>query len=182
MLPKLLARDLGIAALAALVFLGAESLHAWAPGPLTAVLTLLLTVAAGYVVGYLVHEWGHFAGARMAGSAIALNDWRSLFLFRFDMERNSPVQFLSLGWGGNLSPWVYAAVLAAALGSGTLARAGLLIAAFAGALFVNLVELPILSRVARGEEWSFQTTGAYYARQGGIALLVAAGGVWLLAA
>ena len=53
------------------------------------------------VCGYLLHEWGHLAGALLAGSAV--QPGRSLasgFLFSFDAHGNTRRQFLALSLGG----------------------------------------------------------------------------------
>jgi hypothetical protein len=99
MFAKLLARDLTIVALAALLWRVAAAASA-TPG----FAGDLAGVLAGATLGacaYLLHEWGHLAGALLAGSSV--RPGRSLasgFLFSFDSRANTRRQFLALSLGG----------------------------------------------------------------------------------
>lgn len=61
---------------------------------------LLAGLAVG-VVAYLLHEWGHLAGALAVGSVVhPSRSLRSPFVFSFDSKRNSRQQFLVMSLGG----------------------------------------------------------------------------------
>lgn len=64
-------------------------------------------VVAGFVIASTTHEWGHFAGARLAGavSPVLEEPRRHFFMFDFAMDQNDARQFLSMSWGGILAPW-----------------------------------------------------------------------------
>ena len=147
----LAARDLGIVAVGVLLFHGANALHAWGGSVLTAGVAVLTAAIVAFVVNYIAHEWGHLAGARAAGGIAMPNPLRSIQLFRFDADKSSALAFQSMGWGGNLAPWVVATALAVWVAPEGPGHRALVTTALAGALFVNLIELPILARAARGQ-------------------------------
>jgi hypothetical protein len=143
MFAKILARDLVIVALTALIWhLGAAaSATPGVPGDFAGVL-------AGVTVGlcaYLLHEWGHLAGALAAGSSV--RPPRSLasgFLFSFDSRRNTRRQFLALSFGGwattALAVWLVYAKLPD-LFAARVARGVVL----ANVLLVIAIELPLVA-------------------------------------
>ena len=51
-----------------------------------------------------VHEWGHYAGAKLTGAIAPRNPISKVFpMFHFDIERNTDAQFIATGLGGNIS-------------------------------------------------------------------------------
>ena len=69
--------------------------------------TRALGVTAGTLVavaGFLLHEWGHWLGARWTGSVVHYP--RTVFaplLFHFDTRANDRRQFLAMSYGGYLA-------------------------------------------------------------------------------
>ena len=59
---------------------------------------------AGLLVGgtaFVLHEWGHLAGALVSRSVLHLNhDLRAPFIYSFDARKNSLKQFVSMSLGG----------------------------------------------------------------------------------
>jgi len=120
------------------------------PGPGPA----LVAVAAGAgaaLCGYLVHEWGHLLGARLAGAVVHLpTRARDHFLFRFDVARNDRRAFLAMSVGGLGASLVAVAALLAVLPLGALSGQVALGLVAAGVLATFVLELPVAWRVARG--------------------------------
>ncbi|UCE85026.1 MAG: hypothetical protein JSU66_11795 [Deltaproteobacteria bacterium] len=89
----------------------------WQLGPLSVgegVLSDLFGVVAGVALGacaYVLHEWGHFAGALASRSVVRPPEHlRSVYLFSYDSRRNSRRQFLVMSVGGfivtGLAVWI----------------------------------------------------------------------------
>jgi hypothetical protein len=109
---------------------------------------LVNAVVAGFVIPSVVHEWGHFAGARLAGAESPVFDAprRHFFLFDFPMDRNDTTQFLWMSWGGILAPWAVV-VLAALLVPLSLTSGALLFATLVGrAVATAAFEVPVVLR------------------------------------
>jgi hypothetical protein len=144
MLAKLLARDLAIVALTALIWqLGAEA--SAVPGLRGDFAGVLAGVTIG-VSAYLLHEWGHLVGAMLAGSTV--HPARSLasgFLFSFDSRANTRRQFLSLSFGGWLATaivlWAVYAQLPSELFASRVARG----VVTANVLLVIVIEVPLVA-------------------------------------
>jgi len=99
MFGKLLLRDLGVASVVGAAWLLTWPLSA-GPGPLADLTGVALGFGAG-LAAFLAHEWGHFVGALLTGARVhAPPTWTSAFLFSFDSERNSQMQFLVMSLTG----------------------------------------------------------------------------------
>ena len=109
-------------------------------------------LVAGMILPSIIHEWGHFAGARLSGAqSPALEKPRNhYFMFDFAMDQNDARQFIWMSWGGILAPWVL--VVGAwvfvpwALTSGLVLIATLMSRAVA----VTVFEAPIAQAVSQG--------------------------------
>jgi hypothetical protein len=112
-----------------------------------AVLTGLLSA----VCGYLAHEWGHLLGARLSGSVVERPPSPlSLFLFRFDSDRNGRGAFLAMSLGGFAASAAGVALLLAVLPRDVLSGQLALTLTALGVLATALLELPPFFRVLRG--------------------------------
>lgn len=111
---------------------------------LTALFTVLLAV--------LLHEWGHLAAAALWHSRVMLpaTPWQSLFLFRFDVARNSRAQFIAMSLGGFAASLLMLLALLIALPRETLAGQLSLGLVLIGVAATFIFEVPILWRVWRG--------------------------------
>lgn len=143
MFAKLLARDLTIIALTALIWrLGASA--SATPGMAGDFAGVLAGITIG-ACGYLMHEWGHLLGALLAGSAItAPKSVASGFLFSFDSRSNTRGQFLSLSFGGWVASllvlWLVYAVLPGELFASRVARG----VVAANMLLIVVIEVPLV--------------------------------------
>jgi hypothetical protein len=110
-------------------------------------------IAAAVLVG-LVHEWGHYTGARLAGAEAPVfkQPVRYFFLFDFPFDRNDRRQFLWMSWGGILAPWLLVLLTALSVPIDNPSRA-LLLAAFVGrSVAIAVFEVPVALETARGAE------------------------------
>lgn len=111
-------------------------------------------VAAGLATAlsaFVLHEWGHLAGALAGGAVVSPNPGLgALFLFRFDTRRSGRRAFLAMSYGGFTASGAVIGVLALALPldrvSGWVAGA----AVAAGIVATAVLEIPVARRVARG--------------------------------
>jgi hypothetical protein len=110
-------------------------------------------VAAAVVTG-VVHEWAHYAGARLAGAAARVFEEpvRYFFLFDFCFERNDRRQFLWMSWGGILAPWLLVLLTALCVPIDNASRAMLVAAFVARAVQIGVFEVPVALRTAQGAE------------------------------
>lgn len=143
MFAKLLARDLTIVALTALIWRVGASASA-EPGMAGDFAGVLAGITIG-ASGYLLHEWGHLLGALLSGSAVtAPRSVASAFLFSFDSRANTRGQFLSLSFGGwiasGLVLWAVYAVLPGELFASRVARG----VVAANVLLIVLIEIPLV--------------------------------------
>ena len=137
------------AALAALDAWHGEAATWW-----TAVLTSLAGFITAYVTCYILHEWGHWAGAIASGASVRILPPSQPLLAGFDISAHSTRQFVWLSWGGVLG---YAVVAASCLTLYALApdRLGTAALAVGGLAFLVqslAVDVPQIVRVLRGAD------------------------------
>lgn len=139
-------------ALVAAVYALAEAGHTGSPGsPLALLLAVLSGAVLGLTLSLLVHEWSHYAGARLAGGHILPVPRRRLFVFNWDFACNSPRQFMAMSYAGSAGS-LLALILLALLLSPPSPAGTAAIAASAGSLvLVAVIEWPVLFRIHRGE-------------------------------
>lgn len=120
---------------------------------LASVIAVANAVVAGYVISVLFHEWGHFAGARMAGSySPMVREPAGAFIFGFSFEKNSREQFLKMSLGGIGANWLLVLLIIALVPLDTASRAALFAVALAQAISVTVFEGPIVVRATYGTE------------------------------
>ena len=99
----------------------------------------------------MIHEWGHFAGARLSGGTAPLTPVTlPLPLFNFDFARSETRHFQAMGVGGNLAHWMVVLLIAIFLPPETAGRVALLAGALGFAVFASAVEFPVISRCHGG--------------------------------
>ncbi len=142
-------RDLVILALALAVWqLEGTSRHAGGAGATALACSAAVLTA---LCGYLFHEWGHWAGARLLSSVIEVPDrFATVFLFRFDADANDRAQFLGMSFGGFVASAVAVAILVAVLPLDAPAGRIALALVALGVLATFVLEVPVAWRVARG--------------------------------
>jgi len=179
-LSQVILRDVAILAALLSLFAAAET---WATASGLG-LASLLSVVDGLLVGVatagLLHEWGHFAGARLAGGHAPLKPIGSFpTLFDFDYKNNDSRAFDWMSIGGNAADIAAVLVLFFALPVSTPGQAALVAGAFGFAVFAASVEFPVI-RKARSGMTGIQALStlprdffARYSRRGAIAAAIA---------
>ncbi|MEE8312944.1 MAG: hypothetical protein V3R91_01385 [Myxococcota bacterium] len=162
MLAKRFARDALIVAAGWVVWRAVDSWSVQSGGLAATATAIPVAIVLSVVWGYLAHEWGHLAGAKISGGGVRVHGLRSFPVFTFDTQGSSRTQFQVMGWGGNLAPWCVLALLLALVPSDAPARIALIAAVVGGTLFTNLVEVPVLLRVARGGTIDVRQPGSRY--------------------
>lgn len=148
-----------VATIHAVMLLGALTLwgaaDAWAVATdwgLAWFVALANAVIAGHVVASTLHEWGHFAGARLSGSVspVLKEPVRYFFMFNFSFDENDRRQFLWMSWGGILVPWALVLLAPALLPIDNPSRAMLLAVLVTRAVQVSAFEVPVVMRTRAG--------------------------------
>ncbi|MEM9621112.1 MAG: hypothetical protein AAF993_05650 [Pseudomonadota bacterium] len=116
---------------------------------LAALLTAVLGFISAYVSCYIVHEWGHYAGARLAGAVIPIGTPRGIALGLFNPYDHSVRQFQSMSWGGVVG-YTLTAIICVSLYQPTLAYQALAVGGIAFVMQSWSVDLPIILRIQRG--------------------------------
>ena len=151
--PELLGMLLRDAAVvfAALALWGGADAWATTSGLAVALVTSVgSALIAGWIIASLMHEWGHYLGAKLSGSKAPRIKSPGLLFFRynFDLVNNSLGQFTSMSVAGSLAHWgVFAAALLL-LPMATLAQTAFISSTFAFAIFASIVEWPIIARTS----------------------------------
>ena len=115
----------------------------WLTAPVAGALTA--------IAGYLFHEWGHLAAARISGATVRLPERASeIFLFNFHSDRNTPRQFLTMSMGGFIASAISIVFLLFVLPLDTLAGKLALALVGLGVLATAILELPPFFKVMRG--------------------------------
>ena len=110
--------------------------------------TLNVVVAAitGAITTSVVHEWFHFAGARLAGAHYTVPDRFGLFVYDFDFEQNDLGQFNRMSIAGQLGSWASVLMFWNVLPMDTPGRVMLVGGAVASAIFAGMIEIPVVRR------------------------------------
>jgi len=120
-------------------------------GGAAALTVAVLAGAMTALTGYLVHEWGHLLAARATGGVVHLPDrLASVFLFRFDADRNGRAHFLAMSMGGFVASGLSVALLLEILPLDTTSGIVALVLTGLGVLATIVLEFPAFWRVARG--------------------------------
>ncbi len=146
----MLLRDAAVV-FAALALWGGADAWATTSGLAVALVTSVgSALIAGWIIASLMHEWGHYLGAKLSGSKAPRIKAPGLLFFRynFDLVNNSLGQFTSMSVAGSLAHWgVFAAALLL-LPMATLAQTAFISSTFAFAIFASIVEWPIIARTS----------------------------------
>lgn len=149
-------------------------------------LSIIMALVAGAWLASIVHEWGHFAGARLSKSyAPIVPDVRGIFMFGFNHAKNTRNQFMAMSLGGSVANWSLVLLIFFLIPMDNAGRAALLAMTFAKAVSVVIFELPILSRVMNGadsEEAIEEGLRNGSGDRGTVLGYISGAAVWLLAA
>ncbi len=105
---------------------------------------VLAAVLAGIGFAHLMHEWGHFLGARWSGAKAPLKAEPTLLAYDFDFKSNTNEHFLAMSYGGTLGNFLAITLIALAIPMDEPHRVALLSSAIAAAGFVAKLEWPVI--------------------------------------
>ncbi len=144
-------RDIALASIFLSLFAAAES---WATVSRLALATSLAVVdglLVGIATAALIHEWGHFVGARLAGGHAPLKPLTKFPpLFDFDYARNDARSFLWMSYGGNIAHALLVVIYLMLIPTRSMGTAALVAGAFGFSVFSSLVEFPVIRQAQRG--------------------------------
>ena len=152
-LGTMLLRDGVVVAAALAIWGGAEAWAVVSGLAIAQALSVVNGIAAGLIVVPLLHEWGHYAGAKLTGAIaprVPPATPTSLFRFQFDLPNNTLRQFTALGVGGNAAHWLAFLALFVMLPLDTAGQTALVAAALAFAFGASVLEVPIITRALKG--------------------------------
>ncbi len=142
----------GLALLGAITLWGAAD--AWVQTSdlyLATIVSVLNAFAAGWIISILFHEWGHFIGARIAGSYSPMVPRPTgAFIFGFNFAKNTRDQFISMSMGGPIGNWLLVLLVFTLIPMDSAGRVMLLAVTLANAISVCVFELPIIKRTMDG--------------------------------
>ncbi len=123
-------------------------------GWLVSTLVAVPAFIACYVLCYILHEWGHYIGARLTGLRMPLAPYKGAFLGQFHIDDYDRRQYLWLSWGGDIGH-VIVTLIAVLL---YLSFGGITLAAFAvGGVAFSIqslaVDQPVIWKVTFGADF-----------------------------
>ena len=146
----------GVAAVASLTLFGAA--HTWAASTGWSI-ALGTGAAAAFIAGMVLssifHEWGHYAGAALAGSTIKILDKPSNYYFflGFNPKKNSKRQALWMTWGGLSGSWLLVLAVFSLVPLSSWISAVLLATVVGRAVNASVFEMPIAWRTQQGADF-----------------------------
>ena len=115
-------------------------------------LALINSIVAGTIIASILHEWGHFLGAKLSGSnAPLLEKTFSFFFFNFKDEGNTKGQFLKMSLGGPIANWSLLVAFFFLLPLETWSQVLFLATLLSIAVSVSIFEVPVMLRIREGE-------------------------------
>ena len=146
-------RDTALLTLLFSLFGAAQSWAELSELGLAATVSVLNGLLVGTLAAFSIHEWGHFAGARIGGGHAPLKAISAYpLIFDFDYQNNSTRAFNWMSIGGNLAHWSLVLLLLYALPLSSLGNAALIAGAFGFAVFASVTEVPVIRKSLEGAE------------------------------
>jgi hypothetical protein len=138
-------RDVAILAAAMSLFAAADTWNLLTGTALSRGLSVVDGLLVGFLWTGLLHEWGHFAGARITGGTAPLRPATAFLpLFDFDYANNTQKQFRGMSIGGNVAHWLVVLVMLVGLPLQTVGQVALASSAFGFAVFASSIEFPVI--------------------------------------
>ena len=111
-----------------------------------------LAFLIGLALSHILHEWGHFLGARLGGARLTVRDKISPLFFDFEFPANTPRQFLWMSAGGLSGNLLLLFFVSLCIDPAGLVLTALMAAVLGQLVFVVILELPVSLRVLAGQE------------------------------
>ena len=144
-------RDLVIAGLSVGICMALNAWHAAGASMLSLVVGSVLSFIVAYLGIYLLHEWGHYIGARLGGADIPFGPANSVLLGLFDNAAHTRRQFQFMALGGEAG-YLIPAVFMIGIFWNWPPLQGIAVAAAAFVLQSLYVDVPILWRIHKGAD------------------------------
>lgn len=149
---KLAGRDGGLILIGLSLWAAAEAFYSVTGLAFAAILSTLDGLVVGVVVAGLAHEWGHFAGARLADGIAPTKPIGSFFpIFDFDMQHSDARAFRAMSVGGNVGHWMVVLLFALSLPGSSPGQIALVSGAFGFGIFASTTEFPIIRLAYAGK-------------------------------
>ncbi len=116
---------------------------------LPAILIAVFSFSTAYAACYIMHEWGHYFGARLSGANIPVAPVGNILLGLFDPRQHTVRQFQWMSLGG-VAAYTITAILFAVTYQPALPLQALTLGGVAFVAQSWSVDLPIIWRVQRG--------------------------------
>ena len=151
---SLLSRDTAIAAAAISIWAAADTWHLVTGIWFAQAISIVNAIFVGYVLGALLHEWGHYTGAKLSSASAprVKPKGTSLFRFNFDMAANSQRQFHWMSFGGWVFHWGLLLLLVMAIPFDSLGRIALVSSVFGFIIYATVIETGILRQTLGGSD------------------------------
>ena len=120
--------------------------------PLATFLSVVTGALAGLVATTLIHEWFHFAGARVSGSSYRIPEKTGVFVYDYNYGANSIRQFNMMSLAGQLGSVLAVLALDSMLTLDNPGRLMLVAGAIASAVFGGFIEWPVLVRAQKSHD------------------------------
>jgi hypothetical protein len=130
----------------------------------------------GMALSHLIHEWGHYLGARASGATTTLKQGVHPLFFDYVFAANSPRQFLVMSMGGLLGNLLLLAAMIALARPDALVLKSALAAVVGQLIFVIVLELPVSLAAVAGEA-PYAALERHFSQGGALFLRAAALGV-----
>lgn len=119
---------------------------------LATIFSVVASIIFGIAISHIFHEWSHFLGAVLTGANYSVKHKPDFLFFDFNYLNNSRKQFLWMSSGGLVGNCVLIVLLLVAIPMDSAGRGMLLATAVAMAIYVAVLELPVIRRSSAGED------------------------------
>jgi len=151
-IPLVALRDVLIVITLLSIWAGAEAWASQSGLGMAAALSSIGGLLVGAATTALLHEWGHFVGARSSGGTAPVSPAGNFLpLFLFDFDRSEEEHFRAMSVGGNVAHWATALALFVMLPGATAGQLALQCGSLGFAVFASTIEFPVLRRAFAGE-------------------------------
>lgn len=151
---SMLSRDIALAMAAISVWAAADTWYLVSGLWFAQAVSVVDAIFVGYILGALLHEWGHYSGAKASGAIAPRVQPKgfSLFRFNFDMASNTPRQFHWMSFGGWVFHWGLLIILLLAIPFDSIGRVALVSSVFGFVVFATVIETGILRQTLNGSD------------------------------
>ncbi len=119
---------------------------------IAALFSVIASIVFGVAMAHIIHEWSHFLGAVIAEANYTVKKKPAFLFFDFDYVGNTQRQFLWMSSGGFAGNCVLIAIVWLAIPLDSAGRGMLLATVIGMAVYVAVLEGPVIRRTRAGED------------------------------